>query len=476
MTREKIKIGVASTRRTVFSTQEALRNKGIILDKLKEYDVEVVDIEDINEEGLVHEFCDVEKTIDKFKKANVHGVFLPHCNFGSEDLVAKIAKAIEKPVLLWGPRDDAPLDDGFRTRDTQCGLFATGKVLRRFNVPYTYIVNSHIDDEVFRRGFETFIAVCSVVDAFKKIKILQIAPRPTSFWSMICNEGELLETFGIEVMPITLQDIVNDMDVILEQKNEVFRKNMEKIRTQIDCSQITEQDLQKIIALKTAILQYCEREKCTAVAIQCWNAMQDVLGIMPCITNGLLFDEFIPTTCETDLHGAVSAIILQEAAMRTSAVFFADLTVRHPTNDNAELLWHCGNFPISLAKNDSSPEIGRHFIFDGHCPGTGEWQLKDGDITICRFDGDHGKYTLLVCEGKSVPGPSTKGTYVWFEVENWPKLEEKLVTGPYVHHCAGIYGKVAPILYEACKYIPGLDVDLAEPSVSEVRNWLRGTE
>ena len=43
--------------------------------------------------------------------------------------------------------------------------------------------------------------------------------------------------------------------------------------------------------------------------------------------------------------------------------------------------------------------------------------------------------------------------YVWIEVENWVKLEEKLVTEPYVHHCVGIHGNIMPVIYEAINYI-----------------------
>ena len=35
-------------------------------------------------------------------------LFMPHCNFGSEEVVGKLGKAIGKPFLLWGPRDQAP--------------------------------------------------------------------------------------------------------------------------------------------------------------------------------------------------------------------------------------------------------------------------------------------------------------------------------------------------------------------------------
>jgi len=44
----------------------------------------------------------------------------------------------------------------FRLRDTQCGLFATSNVLMKYGVPFSYIVNSRLDDPVFERGVKTF--------------------------------------------------------------------------------------------------------------------------------------------------------------------------------------------------------------------------------------------------------------------------------------------------------------------------------
>lgn len=64
-------------------------------------------------------------------------MLLAHCNFGTEFECARLAKELNVPVLLWGPVDERPDENGVRLRDTQCGLFATGKVLRRFRVPFT---------------------------------------------------------------------------------------------------------------------------------------------------------------------------------------------------------------------------------------------------------------------------------------------------------------------------------------------------
>lgn len=470
MKKVKIKIGYAPTRRDVFSKEEAHRFRELILDEVKKFDAEIVDIEDINAEGLLYDDADVEKVAAKFIAAGVDGIFFPHCNFGCEHCAAKVAARLKKPVLLWGPRDDASLENGDRSRDTQCGLFATGKVFRRFNVPFTYIVNTTVTDEIFRKGYDEFISICQVVKAVRSLRILQISTRPDPFWTVMYNEGELLEKFGIQVFPVTMADLVFKVEEIKKNTDAPeFQETYESAVTRIDFARLTEEEKINIVALKMAVLDLCTANRCSAAAIQCWTVLQDLLHVMPCLANGLLNEEGIPTVCETDIHGAVSAVIMQEAARRRYPAFFADLTIRHPENDNAELLWHCGNFPPSIIRKGKEPYVDYNFIMESHCPGVGVWEIEHGDMTICRFDGDHGEYRLLIGEGKGVEGPATKGTYVWFEVKDWPRFEEKIVTGPYVHHCAGTYGKLAPILYEACKYIPGLTADPAEPSEEEIQ-------
>ena len=80
---------------------------------------------------------------------------------------------------------------------------------------------------------------------------------------------------------------------------------------------------------------------------------------------------------------------------------------------------------------------------------------------------------MLMGQGQSIAGPKTVGSYCWFEVKDWVKWEEKLVTGPYIHHVAGTYGKLAPILHEACKYL-GIDPDPVEPEEEWIREFWRG--
>ena len=463
----RIKLGYAPTRRSIFSAPDAIKYRGLTKDKLLQMGVELVDIDDINSEGLLYDDGDVAPILAKFQKEGVNGLFVPHCNFGTEYVVARLAKALHVPVLLWGPRDERPDENGIRLRDSQCGLFATGKVLRRFQVPFTYMTNCRLTDPEFERGVRDFLAVCNVVRVFRGIRILQIAPRPFDFWSTMCNEGELLEKFNIQLAPIPMPELTGEVKKAKEEGEEV-RQVMEYCRRAMDV-RITDAELENVAALKVAMKRLAQKYGCKAVAIQCWNALQGELGIMPCAANSLMNEEGIPVVCETDIHGAVTALLAEAAAMNETPSFFADWTVRHPDNENGELLQHCGPWPISCA--GEKPSIGYPLAFD--YPGAVEAEAKHGELTICRFDGDNGQYSLLLGNAKGIPGPYTKGTYLWIEVKNWKRLEAKIVEGPYIHHCVGIHRNVVPVLYEACKYI-GVQPDLYDDNEEEIRAYLRG--
>ncbi|MCL6572445.1 MAG: L-fucose/L-arabinose isomerase family protein [Bacillus sp. (in: Bacteria)] len=474
---EKLKLGFAPTRRFTFSKEDALKYKNLIREKMEMFgmDIEIVDLEGINDEGLLFERHEEAAIIKHFRDAEVDALFFPHCNFGTEDVVARIAKAIGKPVLLWGPRDEAPLADGMRLRDTQCGIFATGKVLRRFNVKFTYITNCAIDDPIFERGFKNFIGAANVVKQFTNLRILQISTRPSDFWSVICNEGELLETFGIQIHPITLDELKKATLKVEKKDSPELDKAISYIKEKLDWSAVTEKDIRRIASLKVAMKQIATDTGSSAIAIQCWSTLQDLIGIMPCLANAILTDEQIPVACETDIHGAITSIMVQAATLNTAPTFFADITIRHPENPNGELLFHCGNFPVSLSVEDK-PQLKKHFLFDDHAPGTHEGEIKGGEMTLARFDGDHGEYSIFLGKAKGIDGPFTRGSYVWVEVNDWPLWEEKLVKGPYIHHSVGIHANVIPVLFEACEYIPGLTPDPVDPTVEEIKAWLRGSD
>ena len=103
-----VKLGLAPTRRSIFSAPDAVKYANLTRGRLRELGVEFVDIDDISADGLLHNDEDRIKIEEKFKREKVDGLFFPHGNFGTEYEVARLAKNMGLPVLLWGPRDERP--------------------------------------------------------------------------------------------------------------------------------------------------------------------------------------------------------------------------------------------------------------------------------------------------------------------------------------------------------------------------------
>lgn len=469
MAKDKVKIGFAPTRRNLFSAETAKEYADLTRKKLDELEIDYVDIKELNEDGLLYDDEGVELVSEKFKKEKIDGLFIANENFGNEWAVARLAKKLDVPVLLWGPRDEHPAEDGSRLRDSQCGLFAIGKVLRRFRVPFTYIPNCDLEDETFSRGVKVFERVCNVVKVFQNTRILQIGPRPFDFWSTIANEGELLERFNIQLSPIPIQELTNEIQRVQEEETDEIKAGVDHFH-KIAEIQISKDKLQMVVALKVAIKNLIQMYGCNSGVIQCWTALQDEIGILPYAAESLLQDEGIPVTCETDIHGVISELIVEAATLGQHRAMFADVNNRHPENENGELLQHLGVFPYSTAKNKPVlPES--HFVFD--YPGSVAFEAKPGTLSLCRFDGDNGEYSLLMGNAEVIEGPYNQGTFVWVEFDNLARMETKLVYGPYIHHIAAVHDEVVPVLYEACKYL-GIQPDFYDPIEENVQAYLRG--
>jgi L-fucose isomerase-like protein len=312
-------------------------------------------------------------------------------------------------------------------------------------VPFTYIENCWLDSPGLEKGIADFIAVAAAVKAFRKLRVLQLSTRPRQFLSVKINESELLERFGIEVTPIESSEITGIIDDYLANRPGDIKDLIADWSTYVDVSGMDAGLLDKMAALELSILKLSDTYDCPVAAAECWALFKERYGIRTCFVYGDLSNRGLPVACETDIHGAITSALLLGAARGRSATFVADITIRHPYNDNAELLWHCGPFPVSLARPDRPKRV-----LHG---GLGFWELRRGDITVVRFDSDGGGYKLFADEGRAVDGPGTDGNYVWIETADWPAWERKLIYGPYIHHVVGAYGNYSAILHEACRYI-----------------------
>lgn len=448
----KLTLGYAPTRRFDFpetenAYQNSLKIKERVYDILNKLgDIEIVDLSFLNEEALLYQECDVAKIVEKFTEKKVDALFVPHANFGCEEAVVKLCRKMKLPVLLWGPRDDAPPGGYcYRQTDTQCGLFATTMGLLREDIPFSYIENCWLDSPVLEKEIEKFVRAACVVKAMKNMKICQIGPRPRDFLSVIVDEAAMVNQLGADIIPVDGTELIQEMNRLMNEEKEKVQSLCRETEGKFNCVTISEDHAFKLAATELAIQNLSEKYRCSVVAGDCWYATKIAYGTNPCFAFGNLTEKGLPVVCETDVYGAVTAGIMAAVSRYETPSFTADITIRHPENDNAELLWHCGPFPRSLAKEECNPELTDSCM--------GRYEIKGGDVTLARLGSLHGKFQLFMGEGKGVEGPVTGGNYMWFEADDWVKWERKLMYGPYIHHTCGIHGKYTEALKEACRYL-----------------------
>ena len=456
MYKAKVTLGVLPTRRGMLDLETATREKEKFMAVIREIKPEVVtlvDVDDICTNGIIENEAYSPAVVEKFRKANVDAIFVPFCDFGDEGSVADVVSKFQVPVLVWGARDERPNTLEARGRDTQCGMFAATKVLRRYGVTYSYIFNVAADTEEFRQGFENFIRVACIVKDVRGLRIGKIGEHPSPFRSVMTNETKLMKDFGAQTVAIAPLVVQMTVEKILAEKSDEFERTLKDLKERMDCSAMADEDVERLVAFKMALLEVLAQNSCNVAAIECWPTCA-MMKLPACAVIGELTDMGIPVSCETDINGAITMAILRACTLGEQAEFLADLTIRHPENDNAELLWHCGPFPYSLKAAESKARI---------VGGQEQFELKQGDLTVCRFDEIDGEYYLFAGEARTTTGPETMGTYVWMETDNWKKWEEKLMFGPYIHHLGAIYGKMFPVLKEAARYL-GVKLDSVEES------------
>ena len=459
----KLKIGLfperrdladAKTRKGIFEPAKAVENKNSIVKYLKENFTdemtEFVDLEWLNDEGLLYSTNDCAKVRDFYLKEKVDAIFIINCNFGNEEAAGTIAKMMNLPTLLWGPQDMVFEADGMRYTDCHCGLFAISKQLRRLSIPFSYIENCQINENVFTEGFKKFLSVACMVKNFRNLKVTQIGTRLNPFKSVMSNELELTEKFGINISTVNMTIMTEKLNRLLEDKSKELDKDLEKLKADYDVGVLDDVVLRKMLTFVYAYIEVFNDTNADVILSECWTCMPQAFGANPCLAMSILYDMGYIVTCESDMHGAISQAILLCASRGKEKPLFGEFTVKHPTNKNAELLWHCGPFPISVKKEGEKAKLFNT---------KPSFRAKDGEYTIARFQGDRGNYTLLGGKFNTTDGPHTFGTYLWAEFENLSKVERKLIEGPYIHHMSEIFGTYTDMLKEFCKYIPCLEFD-----------------
>jgi L-fucose isomerase-like protein len=260
-----------------------------------------------------------------------------------------------------------------------------------------------------------------------------------------------MEKLGVRIIPINFALVEQRMktapdlypDEIKEYEN-YFLKNYVM-------DDLTPPYINRMATLTAVYKHLFEEFKLDVMSAECWTATPVMFdGLAPCALYGLLNEMGYMVACESDMHCALTMVLLKSASLGKGLPLFGEFTVRHPENKNAELLWHCGPFPVSMKAEGTNARLVNQRAW---------LRAKDGTYTVARMDQESGNYMILPLVCHTTEGPQTHGTYLWGEFEDLQKIEDRLIDGPYIHHFVEIEGDYRREIKEFCKYFPALTPD-----------------
>lgn len=415
------------------------------------------------EHAAIHNLDEAEALAAWFKAQAVDALVICPTDFGDERATAKVAEKLGVPSLLMATKEPPAKTDASlaRVSDSYCGTLSIASALHRRHLPFRFAGVLFPDEPAFVAEAEAFVRAVAVVKGLRNARLGQVGVRPGPFETVGYDEHAMIRKFGQNVICANLSDIVADAKA-LTADNEDVQATIADIRANVPIITVADDYLLNASRFEVALKRFYERNRLSAMAVQCWYAIQREMGISLCALYGRLTGQHMLTACETDMLGALAMICNYQAAMGQALPHFIDWTIQHREDPNLLLVWHCGNAPTCLAADASCVALrsrgdmkGELAIDEGNVQaGLFQFQLRSGPVTFCRLAELDGHWKMLIAQGEIEPSAETlAGTWGWVRVADHARLYRTLVEEGFIHHASMIHGNQCQALLQACSFL-----------------------
>lgn len=389
------------------------------------------------------------------------GVIFSMPIFADENGAIEALRDANVPILMQAYPDEIGRMDFKNRRDAYCGKFSVTDVFTQYRVPFT-VMKPHVAhplSDAFAKNLTEFAAVCQVVGGMKRFTIGAIGARTTAFKTVRFDELAL-QKYGITVESFDLSDLIFKVQNMADDAPGVAEK-IERLQGYTDVSGVPDRNLKTLAKMSVVIDGYIDEYHLDALTLRCWNEMETILRVCPCVLLSELNDRGIVASCEIDLCSAITMRAMQLASGKPTAVL--DWNNNYGEDEDKVILFHCG--PVAQTLMTAKGTVTEHKMFAKGDPGSG-WGSNEGriaafDMTFSNCRTEDGKLILYVSEGRFTKDVIEEGYFGCAGVASIPDLQEKLLKlarGGFKHHTSIGYGRMKSALTEAFTTYLGYDL------------------
>jgi L-fucose isomerase-like protein len=419
--------------------------------------------------GSIESLSDAQKCADLFKqhRGEIDGVLVTLPNFGDERAIANALRwaDLDVPVLIHAFPDDATRMTIADRRDSFCGKMSACNNLVQYGIKFT-LPALHTQDpqgESFRADLHRFVSLCQVLRGLRNARLGLIGARPAAFNTVRFSE-KLFERSGISIETIDLSEVFGRA-LRLKEDDAKLKTKLDEMKAYVKTQAVPNAALVRMARLGAVIDEWMTTNNLAASALQCWTAMEEFYGVVPCTLMSMMSNNLMPSACETDIAGVIGMYALVLASGKPSAL--VDWNNNYGDDPDKGVVFHCSNLPKDIFVDETIsaedvPTMDYQAIIAGtvgkeNTYGTIVGRVKAMPFTYCRVSTDDfgGKIQAYLGEGELTNDPLK--TFGGYGVVRIPKLQTLLAyicNNGFEHHVAINPSQVASAVGEALgKYL-----------------------
>lgn len=365
------------------------------------------------------------------------------------------------PILMQAYPDEIGKMDFRHRRDAYCGKFSVTDVFYQYRIPFT-VYKPHVVHPLtaaFRRNLDDFAAVCRVVKGMRRFNLGCIGARTTAFKTVRFDEVTL-QRYGINVESFDLSELIFAVQNKADSDPAVQEK-VRRLEAYADFTKVPEQNKLTLAKISVVIDEYIAAYHLDAITLRCWNELETILRVCPCVLVSELNDRGITASCEIDLCSAVTMRAMALASGKPAACL--DWNNNYGEDENKVILFHCG--PVAQSLMAGKGTVTEHKMFAKGDPGSG-WGSNEGriaafDMTYSNCFTEDGKLKVYADEARFTGEPIEPAFFGCGGVAEIPDLQNKLLRlarGGFKHHTTVGVGHMKGILEEAFSTYLGYEI------------------
>lgn len=381
----------------------------------------------------------VHATLDAVGRAGCQALIVIQPSLADGQYALTVSQRWRDPVILWATPERP--GDGKVSSCSLVGQHLWASILRQANHPFELVYGT---PEVLKDDLQRAITAAKTVHQLRSAKIGVVGTHAPGFLDLAADPFLIAQTFGLQLHPLSLPQFIERVQAT---PADAVAADLQRVRALgLQSSQPappSDDQLAMNSRFYLSIQELMRESSLSALALQCWPELPNVLGQWPYFAVSRLGSEGAAVSIEGDVDGAMGALIGQMLGIGPG--FLSDW-LEH--DEDTVFFWHPGMAPLDMCNAigcEDEPRLGEHF--NGARPLVVDGRLQVGsEVTISRIWRCDGQYHWMALEGQSIPARrrvTGNSLLVQIPTRDVPARFDRLIHAGLPHHVTIHFGRHA---------------------------------